>query len=31
MQNDVPPDELSPLSSGVISSGKAGLLTLELL
>jgi hypothetical protein len=31
MQNDVPPDESSPLSSGVISSGKAGLLTSELM
>ena len=31
MQNDVPPDDLSPLSGGVISSGKAGLLSSELL
>jgi hypothetical protein len=31
MQNDAPPDESSPLSSGVISSGKAGLRISELL
>jgi hypothetical protein len=31
MQNDVPPDDSSPLSGGDSSSGKAGLLTSELL
>jgi len=30
MQNDSPPDEASPLSSGGALSGKTGLLTSEL-